>query len=56
MNLTVMPPDVNSAKSQFTWKITTIRTAIGKPIKGVVESALAGIVSERENRVKLLPL
>ena len=48
MNLTVLPPDVNFSKIQFTVENeTTIRYGMGA-IKGVGESALAGIVSERE--------
>lgn len=48
MNLTVLPPDVNFSKIQFTVENeSTIRYGMGA-IKGVGESALAGIVSERE--------
>lgn len=48
MKLTVQPPDVNHSKIKFTVEDgTTIRYGLGA-IKGVGESALAGIVSERE--------
>lgn len=48
MKLTVMPPDVNHSKIQFTVEDErTIRYGMGA-IKGVGESALAGIVNERE--------
>lgn len=48
MNLTVLPPDVNSSKIQFTVENdTSIRYGLGA-IKGVGEAALAGIVAERE--------
>jgi DNA polymerase-3 subunit alpha len=47
MKLTVLPPDVNHSKIQFTVEdANTIRYGLGA-IKGVGESALAGIVSER---------
>lgn len=48
MQLTVLPPDVNHSKIQFTVEDErTIRYGMGA-IKGVGESALAGIVHERE--------
>lgn len=48
MKLTVQPPDVNHSKIKFTVEDgTTIRYGLGA-IKGVGESALAGIVAERE--------
>ncbi|MBD3634256.1 MAG: DNA polymerase III subunit alpha, partial [Methylophaga sp.] len=48
MKLNVMPPDVNHSKIKFTVEgERTIRYGLGA-IKGVGESALAGIVSERE--------
>ncbi|KKM88238.1 hypothetical protein LCGC14_1260740, partial [marine sediment metagenome] len=48
MKLTVLPPDVNHSKIKFTVEdAKTIRYGMGA-IKGVGESALAGIVSERE--------
>ncbi|MCX4188654.1 DNA polymerase III subunit alpha, partial [Methylophaga sp. OBS4] len=48
MKLTVQPPDVNFSKIQFTVEDDkTIRYGLGA-IKGVGESALAGIVAERE--------
>jgi DNA polymerase-3 subunit alpha len=48
MKLTVQPPDVNYSKIQFTVEDDkTIRYGLGA-IKGVGESALAGIVAERE--------
>jgi DNA polymerase-3 subunit alpha len=48
MKLTVLPPDVNHSKIKFTVEgERTIRYGLGA-IKGVGESALAGIVAERE--------
>jgi DNA polymerase-3 subunit alpha len=48
MKLTVLPPDVNNSKIKFTVEgERTIRYGLGA-IKGVGESALAGIVAERE--------
>ncbi len=48
MKLNVMPPDVNHSKIKFTVEgDRTIRYGLGA-IKGVGESALAGIVAERE--------
>jgi DNA polymerase-3 subunit alpha len=48
MKLNVLPPDVNHSKIKFTVEDErTIRYGLGA-IKGVGESALAGIVSERE--------
>ncbi|SFJ95688.1 DNA polymerase III subunit alpha [Methylophaga sulfidovorans] len=48
MKLKVLPPDVNHSKIKFTVEDErTIRYGLGA-IKGVGESALAGIVSERE--------
>lgn len=48
MKLTVQPPDVNHSKIKFTVEDgKTIRYGLGA-IKGVGESALAGIVAERE--------
>lgn len=48
MKLNVQPPDVNHSKIQFTVEDErTIRYGLGA-IKGVGESALAGIVAERE--------
>jgi DNA polymerase-3 subunit alpha len=48
MKLTVLPPDVNHSKIKFTVEgDRTIRYGLGA-IKGVGESALLGIVSERE--------
>lgn len=48
MKLNVMPPDVNHSKIKFTVEDErTIRYGLGA-IKGVGESALAGIVAERE--------
>lgn len=48
MKLTVQPPDVNHSKIKFTVEDDkTIRYGLGA-IKGVGESALAGIVAERE--------
>ena len=48
MKLTVLPPDVNHSKIKFTVEDgRTIRYGLGA-IKGVGESALAGIVAERE--------
>ncbi|AFJ01474.1 DNA polymerase III alpha subunit [Methylophaga frappieri] len=47
MGLNVLPPDVNFSQIQFTVEDTqTIRYGLGA-IKGVGESALAGIVAER---------
>jgi DNA polymerase-3 subunit alpha len=49
MNLTVLPPDVNSSKIHFTVaNEKTIRYGLGA-IKGVGEAALKGIVEERAN-------
>jgi DNA polymerase-3 subunit alpha len=49
MELTVLPPDVNHSKIQFTVADDkTIRYGMGA-IKGVGEAALAGIVEERQN-------
>lgn len=48
MKLTVLPPDVNHSKIQFTVADdNSIRYGMGA-IKGVGEAALAGIVTERE--------
>ncbi|OUR85392.1 DNA polymerase III subunit alpha [Methylophaga sp. 42_8_T64] len=48
MKLTVLPPDVNNSKIQFTVADeSTIRYGLGA-IKGVGEAALTGIVNERE--------
>ena len=48
LGLTVLPPDVNSSKIQFTAADKqSIRYGLGA-IKGVGEAALAGIVAERE--------
>jgi len=48
MKLTVLPPDVNNSKIKFTVEgERTIRYGLGA-IKGVGESALAGIVAERQ--------
>lgn len=48
MKLTVLPPDVNNSKIKFTVEgDRTIRYGLGA-IKGVGESALLGIVTERE--------
>ncbi len=48
MKLTVLPPDVNHSKIKFTVEgERTIRYGLGA-IKGVGESALAGIVAERQ--------
>lgn len=48
MKLTILPPDVNFSKIQFTVEdANTIRYGMGA-IKGVGEAALAGIVADRE--------
>jgi DNA polymerase-3 subunit alpha len=48
LGLTILPPDVNSSKIQFTVADEkSIRYGLGA-IKGVGEAALAGIVAERE--------
>ncbi|MBE9532712.1 MAG: DNA polymerase III subunit alpha, partial [Proteobacteria bacterium] len=56
LGLTVLPPDVNESKIQFTVADEkSIRYGMGA-IKGVGEAALAGIVSERENGIAFTSL